>query len=128
MQALLKGRGEYFITEKINYKEFIDKMNDSIFSLCPRGYGVTSFRICEALELNSIPVYIYDEPCVPFSDFVDMKDYCVMIHESELNNIDSILKSKTEKEINILKENGKKIYEEYFTYEGSSKKIIKHLQ
>lgn len=128
MQHLLKNKPEYFISESIGYNPFLDKMNDSLFSLCPRGYGPTSFRICEALELNSIPVYIYDSPCRPFASFINMEDYCVMIHESDLDNIDQILKSKSVDEIDRLKKNGKKIYKEYYTYEGCAKNIIKYIE
>jgi hypothetical protein len=128
MQKILSGNPSYFIKEKMGYGPFINKMNDSVFSLCPRGYGVTSFRICEALSLNSIPVYIYDSPCIPFEGILNMSEYCIMISDKELNNIDSILKSKTDSEIKKLKENGKKVFEEYFTYEGSSRNIINYLK
>ena len=36
-------------------------MRDSLFSLCPRGYGPTSFRLYESIQLGSIPVYIAED-------------------------------------------------------------------
>ena len=37
---------------------FLDVTARSTFSLCPRGYGATSFRLYEAMQLGAIPVYI----------------------------------------------------------------------
>ena len=44
-----------------NQQAFRDITLRSIFTLSPRGNGASSFRIFEALEHQSIPVYIYDE-------------------------------------------------------------------
>ncbi|KAJ1465033.1 hypothetical protein T484DRAFT_1866809, partial [Baffinella frigidus] len=42
---------------------FRDVTAASVFSLAPRGNGASSFRIFEALEHGSVPVYIYDATC-----------------------------------------------------------------
>jgi hypothetical protein len=125
---ILKNKKEYFISESTKYNHFKDIMSRSIFSLCPRGYGPTSFRICEALQNESIPVYIFDEPFIPFSKEFNFSDIGILIHESEINNIDKILKSKTTSEINKMIDNGKTIYDTFFTYEGCFNNIIKILE
>jgi len=111
----------------INYQQFSDKMERSIFSLCPRGYGATSFRICESLQHGSIPVYIYDKDWSPFYDEIDFKEFGVKVHESEIEKISEILHSFSNFDIEKLKTNGEKIYNEYFEYESCSKKIINKL-
>jgi len=118
---------EYFISEKINYGKFKDIMERSVFSLCPRGYGATSFRICESLQHGSIPVYIYDKDWTPWYDEFDFNDIGIKIHESDIPNIQKIINSVSEKEIIKKRTNGKKIYKEYFDYEGCSMKIIEKL-
>jgi hypothetical protein len=117
----------YYISETSGFHKFKEVMERSVFSLCPRGYGRTSFRINESLNLGAIPVYIYDEPWIPFKDEIDFSEYGVLIHESELNNLDTILKSISHEKIEYLRKNGKKIYEEYYTYDGCYNNIIKKI-
>jgi hypothetical protein len=124
LKEILNNKNEYLISESCGFPKFKETMERSIFALCPRGYGKTSFRINEALNLGAIPVYVYDEPWIPFNDSIDFNDYGVLIHESEIENIDIILKNISNEKILSLQKNGKEIYEEYFTYNGCFNKII----
>lgn len=119
---------DYVINECINFNYFKDVMERSIFSLCPRGYGKTSFRINESLNLGSIPVYIYDDPWIPFNDKIDFTKYGVLIHESNLYKIDEILKSYSIRQINEMVEYGNYVYNEYYLYESCYNKIIELLK
>jgi hypothetical protein len=127
MRDVLSSKEGYFISESVGFENFKDIMERSIFSLCPRGYGKTSFRINESLNLGSIPVYIYDDPWIPFNDLVDFREYGVLISESELIDIDNILKSYTDEDISRMLQNGKKVYDDFYTYESCFKKIIEKL-
>jgi hypothetical protein len=124
LREILNNKNEYLISESCGFPKFKETMERSVFALCPRGYGKTSFRINESLNLGAIPVYIYDEPWIPFNDSIDFNDYGVLIHESEIENIDIILKNISNEKILSLQKNGKEIYEEYFTYNGCFNKII----
>ena len=53
----------------INQQSYIEVISKSYFSLCPRGFGPTSFRLYESIELGSVPVYISDDFLLPFSNF-----------------------------------------------------------
>ena len=86
------------ITEA-NQKKYIELMSRSIFSLAPRGYGKSSFRMYEALNLGSIPVYIYDEPWLPYTELLDWKKMAVLIHVKDISTIYETLKNITEQEI-----------------------------
>ena len=123
-EKLRNVTGFEIILSKLSYENFIDKMERSVFSLCPRGYGATSFRICESLQQGSIPVYIYDKDWSPWIDELDFNEIGVKIHESQIDNIPEILNYLTDSEIKNLKLNGEKIYKEYFYYENCAKKII----
>lgn len=118
---------DFFIRENWNYNAFSIVMERSIFSLCPRGYGATSFRICEALQRGSIPVYIYDEPWIPWTDKFDFNKIGILVHENNIEDIKTIITNKTEDEISQYRINGRRIYEEYFSFEGCTKQIIKKL-
>ncbi len=118
----------FFISEKENFESFTEIMSKSLFSLCPRGYGKTSFRICEALSMGSIPVYIYDDPWIPFYDLVPFETYGVLIHESELKNLKKILLSYSEEELINLQKMGSSIYNKYYSYAGCFENIINLLR
>ena len=110
-----------------NFKKFLDITCSSKFGLAPRGYGKSSFRMYEILQLGTVPVYISDVHYLPWSDELDWNDFCVPVNEDEIEDIDAILKSIDDVEYNNLLENGKKVYEEYFTLEGMFKNIIKRI-
>lgn len=121
----LRQKNGYVFENSISYDAFSNTMSRSVFSLCPRGYGATSFRICEALQHGSIPVYISDKPWIPFNNMIDFNDYGVFIDAKDINHINDILNNIPKEEI-IKKSNlGKEVYKEYYSYNGCANKIIK---
>lgn len=128
MFNVLHNKSQFFLSDTLNYNEFQQIMCRSIFSLCPRGYGLTSFRIYESLCASSIPVYIYDEPFIPFKNKFSFEDIGILIHYSDISNIPNILLNKTNYEILQLRKNGEKILNEYFHYDACFQKIIEILK
>lgn len=57
--------GFYISTNYHSIADYSRIMAESYFTLAPRGYGATSFRIKEAYEQGSIPVYISDKHLIP---------------------------------------------------------------
>ena len=110
-----------------NFKRFVDTTCSSKFGLAPRGYGRSSFRLYEILQLGTVPVYISDIHYLPWTDELDWNDFCVPINEDEIEDIDTILKSIDDVEYNILLQNGRMVYEKYFSLEGMFKNIIKRI-
>jgi FkbM family methyltransferase len=109
----------WMITDKaMPLSNFCSVLNTSIFTLCPRGYGPTSFRIMEALQYGSIPVYISDEFIEPHGLPFDF--YGVKVSPEEVKDLKSILDSVP---IPMLQSAGKQVYQDYYTYE-SNKRII----
>ena len=123
----LKNKNGYLFENSISYDAFSNVMSRSIFSLCPRGYGATSFRICEALQHESIPVYIFDKPWIPFNDIINFNDYGVLIDSKDIEKIDEILKNISEEEIYKKLNLGKQIYNDYYSFEGCANKVITKL-
>lgn len=72
MAERLKKKPGIFIHDSadalLHPKQYFEIMQDSIFSLCPRGYGKSSFRLYEAIHAGSIPVYISDEHWLSWKD------------------------------------------------------------
>lgn len=94
-----------------NYNQILSR---SIFTLAPRGFGYTSFRLFEAIQCESIPIYVWEDKCVlPFSDVLDWKTFSIVININEIENLPKLLK---EVNIEIMQENVRKVKEK-FTYE-----------
>jgi hypothetical protein len=119
---------DFMLRERVGYDIFKDVLERSVFSLCPRGYGATSFRICESLQHGSIPVYIYDKPWIPWNEEFDFESVGVLIPENKIENIKTILSELSINDIEMLRNNGCLIYKEYFDFEGCAKQIIKKLK
>lgn len=72
----------YHFTKTDDWKKVIE---ESTFSLCPRGFGATSFRLYEAIQLQSIPIYVWDEDLLlPFSEVLDWNSFSIVLHRSEI--------------------------------------------
>lgn len=103
-------------------------MSNSIFSLCPRGFGPTSFRLYESIQMGCIPVYIADknEHFLPFSEIIDWQKLCIIVNKKDLKNLDNVLLSivNERKHIEMIAY-GKFCLENYFNYKFVSKEIIK---
>lgn len=113
--------GALIRTTKHTIQAFCSVLMQSTFTLCPRGFGPTSFRIQESLQYGSIPVYTSDEFVIPHN--IPFEDYGVLIEPGDVKNLHKILTSIPAKEITRRQEAIPHIYQTYFTYEGSQKAI-----
>ena len=92
-------------------EHFINLMENSQIALCPRGYGGSSFRFYEAMQLGAIPFLIGDIDTRPFKQFIDWDSCSFYLDNPDktaefLKNIDS---SKLEAMSNNLVEVWEKI-------------------
>lgn len=118
---------KYFIsTNRHDLNEYCLTLSNSIFTLCPRGYGPTSFRIQEALQYGSIPVYISDEWVIPHN--IPFTDYGVLIDAADAHRVHDILMSISPEEIKRKQEAIPEVYRKYYTYEGCGDMIMLHLK
>ena len=108
-------------------EEFINITQRSWFTLCPRGYGLQSFRIFETLQLGSIPIFVYDIEWFPFKEFIDWTTFCVCVHEKDINRIPDIINSISIEDRKKLIKNGQKAYKEIFCLEQTCYHILKTL-
>ena len=109
-------------------KDFIDVTLDSEFALAPRGYGATSFRLYEVMQLDAIPVYVSDKHWLPWQDELNWSEFCVIIKPEQIPSLHSILCNNYNHErIHNMRNKIKEIYDDYFSLEGVSKQILKRL-
>jgi hypothetical protein len=112
-------------TDEKNVKNFIDIMSRSYYTLCPRGYGKSSFRMYESFQLNSVPIYVYDKPWIPWQDELDWSKLIISVPESKIDDIKFYTKNF---DYHSMIEYKNKIYNDYFTFDGIYNNIIKKLR
>jgi len=123
----LKDRSEFYFSRG-SIPEFIDVTSRSVFTLCPRGYGRTSFRLYEAMNLGSIPVYIWDDmEWLPYKDLIDWSSVGVSLHVDDIDSLPGILRSHSEKDIREKQTNIASLSKSYFSYEGTCSQIVRYL-
>jgi hypothetical protein len=108
-------------------KMFQNILWNSRFTLCPRGYGATSYRMYEAIQAGSIPVYVSDKFVFAWEDELDWSEFCVIIPEDKILETDSILRALTETQVRDMQSRLKEVYPEYFTIPAAYKQIIKRV-
>jgi hypothetical protein len=106
-----------------NQNLFIEITSRSTFTLAPRGYGITSFRLYEALNLGSIPVYISDKFWLPFQDKVDWNKLAILCPISQISTLYLRLRSISNEQIQNMLTYYKSV-SYLFTYEGIANYIL----
>jgi len=102
---------------------YLNVMSRSRFTLAPRGYGKTSFRLYEALRLGSVPIYIYDDKWLPYTDKIEWEKMAVLVHLDELDSLYDKIRGITDEEVTEMV----RYYEEHshlFSYDGMCEYII----
>lgn len=67
LKELSTHRGSVFIPDRqLNARGFASLLHQSLVVLCPRGYGGSSFRFYEAMQVGSVPCLIGDIDTRPF--------------------------------------------------------------
>lgn len=61
MKTILNSTDGFYITQSV--PDWVDLIRSSDFHLCPRGFGVTSYRMYECLQAETIPIYIWSQVC-----------------------------------------------------------------
>lgn len=132
LQEYYQDKDFLFITKEWQLKNtqneinlFQDIMSRSVFTLSPRGYGKTSFRLYESMQLDSIPVYVSDYHWLPWKNEIEWNNLVITIEEDEIRTIKERIQNTDIVKFNQYKNS---IFNDYFTYEGVYKNILKILK
>jgi hypothetical protein len=87
--ALQQRPGYLFSEERRHESDYLEVMRDSWFSLCPRGGGLSSYRQCEAVQSESIPIIFADDYSFPFGEQI-WREFAVIIPERLAGDIGAI--------------------------------------
>lgn len=108
-------------------KLFKEVTEASIFSLCPRGYGATSYRLYEAMQLGAIPVYVSDKHLLPWSDEINWQDFCVVVEEKDIPGIREKLLNFSSTNVRKMQTALLTVWKNHFSIESSYKHIVKRI-
>jgi len=100
----------------------------SIFSLCPRGYGATSYRLYESMQLGAIPVYLSDRHLLPWSDEIDWSTFSVVIKPEEFQNIMKMTLGRSASDVRKMQEVLSNIWDKHFSIKATSHHISKRVK
>ena len=105
-------------------ESYVEVTANSRFCLAPRGYGRSSFRFYEALQLGTIPVYVWDDiEWLPYMEKVDYSRFCISIHVSKLGELESRLLSIDENTYATMWREYEKV-KHLFTLEGMTQYVL----
>jgi hypothetical protein len=101
-------------------------MGRSVFSLCPRGLGPTSFRLYESMSMGSIPIYVWDKAkTLPYCEELDWSEFSVSICIDDIESLPTVLENIPAKRILAMQQKLAEIYSSYFTIQAVCDYILK---
>lgn len=109
---------------KENLELFEKLIKESYFSICPRGYGPTSFRLYESIQMGTVPIYISDKFFLPYIEFLDWSEFAILLKSRKISSLPRKLNNLIESgEYFRLKDGLDKVSEKYFNFLYMSKYI-----
>jgi hypothetical protein len=112
--------------DKVNI--FKQVTSRSIFSLCPRGYGATSYRLYEAMQLGAIPVYVSDKHLLPWSDELDWREFCITVTPDQLPNILQNTIGSQGSIIRKIQDQVQRVWKDHFSIPATCDKILRRVR
>ena len=106
-------------------RDFLNEVSLSRFTFCPRGNGSSSFRLFESLEVGSVPI-VTGMIDYPFIDEVDWDSFSIRGESIEdLPILIEKSKNLTEKEYEVMRQNGIDFWEQYCRLDNYHEWVIK---
>eukprot|EP00945_MAST-04E_sp_MAST-4E-sp1_P006766 g6766.t1 len=105
-------------------------MKQSVFALVIRGYGLSSYRLFEALSYGAIPVILSDPLILPFSDMgINWNDIAVRMPETALMEPKAFIKrlkaiSEDKSKVAKMQRLGHEAYVKYLDMNSARGKVI----
>jgi hypothetical protein len=90
-------------------------INNSMFFLCPKGYGLNSLRFFETLSFGRIPILISDDTKLPIPKTIDYSKIMIRLPENEIHKLpDYIMKFMDENDMKTASKLARQTWMRYF--------------
>lgn len=127
MQDALINNHDFFIYDgTFKTSKYVKKILESYISLCPRGYGGSSFRFFESMQLGVIPFLIGDIDTRPFKKYINWKE--ISFFTENVDDIITIIEKKDKKDLISMGLKCKEFYYHNLIYQKWCKYIIYQLK
>jgi hypothetical protein len=104
---------------------YVQKMLQSKIALCPRGYGGSSFRFFEAMQLGVVPFLIGEIDTRPLKNYIDWDE--ISFYLPSANGLNDMLDSLDETDTRQMGKQAAKIWRQELTYQRWCNFAIKEL-
>lgn len=108
-------------------RRYLEVMSRSRFTLAPRGYGTTSFRLYEAMQYGSVPVYVSDEHWLPYKGALDWANLAIIVRPDQVRDLPDILAQVDEDRRLEMVNYAQSVYKDHFTLAGMSRRIMDYV-
>ncbi len=127
MAKQLEGRDDVYLYDGHKPpKAFVRDMLASYLALCPRGYGGSSFRFFEAIQLGIAALLIGDRDTRPFQKFIDWSTVSFFIDSSD--DLNALLASLDRDGLLHMGLRARKLYKEKLDYQKWCPYVLRELK
>lgn len=127
MEAALRERSDVSILDgDLGTRAFVKRVLQSHLALAPRGYGGSSFRFYEAMQLGVVPLLLGDIDTRPFKRFLPWED--ASIYVKDVAELSGILDGIAKNELIAMGKRAAVLFREQLTYQRWCPYVIKELQ
>jgi len=132
MRDVLANKPGFMITDgrgnsRKNLAQFRDESYCHLYGLAPRGYGKTSYRLYEVMQMGCVPVYIYDQPWIPYTDVLDWNEFSIICPIENIDALPAVLESRTQEDWLKMRDVIRSAWNEFFTIEGCCHQILRYV-
>ena len=122
----LKNRDDILIFDgNQGSRYFVKTTLQSYIALAPRGYGGSSFRFFEAMQMGIVPFLIGEPDTRPFKEYIPYDDFSLYTNDPE--KITELLNSKTKDELIKMGKGARKMYKKQLAYQKWCPLVLKKL-
>jgi hypothetical protein len=116
MNEVFKFRPDVIISNgDLGSQFFVRQTLESFISLCPRGYGGSSFRFFESMQLGVVPLLIGDIDTRPFKNFIKWESYSYFANSPD--QVTDILNSVKKEALLTMGNSCRKLYKESLAFQ-----------
>ena len=104
---------------------FVERTLESYVVLCPRGYGGSSFRFFESMELGVAPLMISDIDTRPFKEFINWNE--ISLFTNSATSLNNLLDSLNKSELLEMGQRAERFYKEKLCYQKWCTYVLEYL-
>lgn len=127
MQRTLSSITDIHISDKdLDTVDYVRLLSKSYIALAPRGYGGSSFRFYEAMQLGVVPALIGDIDTRPFKDFINWDQ--ISFYAVKADDLIEKMKMHTKGELKRMGKKASDVYHHDLTYQQWPKWVLADLE